>query len=66
MKKCAFKGVLNVVALILAACILLSVNASAELPSQRGEHPEDVGDSLNLDCRSAILIEADTQTVLYE
>lgn len=66
MKKCAFKGVLNVIALILAACILLSVNASAELPSQRGEHPEDVGDSLNLDCRSAILIEADTQTVLYE
>ena len=66
MKKCAFKGVLNVVALILAACILLSVNASAELPSQRGEHPEDVGDSLNLDCKSAILIEADTQTVLYE
>lgn len=66
MKKCAFKGVLNVVAFILAACILLSVNASAELPSQRGEHPEDVGDSLNLDCKSAILIEADTQTVLYE
>lgn len=66
MKKCAFKGVLNVVALILSACILLSVNASAELPSQRGEHPENVGDSLNLDCKSAILIEADTQTVLYE
>lgn len=61
------KKMLSLLSLILATIFLLTFNVSAELPSQRGEHPEDsVSDPLNLDCRAAILVEANTQTVLYE
>jgi D-alanyl-D-alanine carboxypeptidase (penicillin-binding protein 5/6) len=67
MKFNACKIFLKALCFILAACLLCTVAVSAELPSQRGEHPEEAEqDPLRLDCKSAILIEANTQTVLYE
>ena len=63
------KKILKFISLAIVLCVLMtfSLNASAELPSQRGEHPDELdADPLKLDCKSAILIEANTQTVLYE
>ena len=67
MKNKIYKKILKLSALILTAFILFAFTVNAELPSQRGEHPdESVSDPLSLDCRSAILVEANTKTVLYE
>ncbi len=61
----------KILALMLAACILLGVNipVSAEEPTPIGEAPiSDAGvpeGSLSLPCKSAILMEAETGTVLY-
>lgn len=69
MKNKFNKEILKILSLAIVFCILMTfnVNVSAELPSQRGEHPEELDvDPLKLDCKSAILIEANTQTVLYE
>ena len=61
------KKILQVISATIAFCVCFAFLVGAELPSQRGEHPEDVeSDPLNLDCKSAILIEANTNTVLYE
>ena len=67
MKNNIYKKILSMLSLTLSVCLLLCTGVNAELPSQRGEHPEDVeADPLQLDCKSAILIEANTNTVLYE
>ena len=69
MKIKFIKKILKFISLAIVLCVLMtfSLNASAELPSQRGEHPDELdADPLKLDCKSAILIEANTQTVLYE
>lgn len=67
MKYKLCKKILKLFAFFVTICILLTFTVSAELPSQRGEHPESTDyDSLELECKSAILLEANTQTVLYE
>ena len=66
MKFNALKFVFKGVCVILTLCILLCLSAGAEPSSQRGEHPEAVEDTLNLPCKSAILVEANTGTVLYQ
>lgn len=61
------KKILQIISGAIIFCLLVTFSVSAELPSQRGEHPESIDDDpLNLDCKSAILIEANTKTVLYE
>ena len=61
------KKILQIISIAIVSCVLLIFTVGAELPYQRGEHPEEVeSDALNLDCKSAILIEANTNTVLYE
>ena len=66
MKFNALKFVFKGVCVILTLCILLCLSAGAEPSSQRGEHPEAVEDTLDLPCKSAILVEANTGTVLYQ
>ena len=61
------KKILKIVCFSIIFCLLFGLCVRAETPNERGEHPEDVNsDPLNLDCKSAILIETNTQTVLYE
>ena len=61
------KKILQILSAAIIFCFLMTFSASAELPSQRGEHPEEIdSDPLKLDCKSAILIEANTKSVLYE
>ena len=64
----AFKRILRGICalLVLAIALTFSVSAEPTTQSQRGEHPEDALDVLDLPCKSAILIEANTGTVLYE
>ena len=66
MKFNALKFIFKGVCVILTLCILLCLTAGAEPSPQRGEHPEALEDTLNLPCKSAILVEANTGTVLYE
>lgn len=67
MNICLKKKIIRLFALAVFFCILFSVCVYAEpVKNERGEHPEDFEDSLKLDCKSAILIEANTETVLYE
>ena len=66
MKFNALKFIFKGVCVILTLCILLCFTAGAEPSPQRGEHPEALEDTLNLPCKSAILVEANTGTVLYE
>ena len=67
MKFKFYKKILKMISVLLVFCFAFSLCISAEPFSQRGEHPEDFeSDPLKLDCRSAILIEANTRTVLYE
>lgn len=66
MKFNALKFIFKGVCVILTLCMLLSLTAGAEPSPQRGEHPEALEDTLNLPCKSAILVEANTGTVLYE
>lgn len=67
MKIKKHKKILKLFALILTVCMLFSFTVSAEKGAQRGEHPEDdISDPLQLDCKSAILVETNTQTVLYQ
>lgn len=66
MKLKKIKKTFKAFCLILVICILFSVTVSAESPSQRGEHPETLVNAFDLPCRSAILLEANTGTVLYE
>ena len=66
MKFNALKFIFKGVCVILTLCILLCLTAGAEPSPQRGEHPEALEDTLNLPCKSAILVEANTDTVLYE
>lgn len=62
-----YKKILKMISVLLVFCFAFSFCISAEPFSQRGEHPEDFeSDPLKLDCKSAILIEANTRTVLYE
>ena len=58
--------IFKILSLVIAACILLAVTVNAETPAERGEEPnERERDFFQLDCKSAILVEANTQTVLY-
>jgi D-alanyl-D-alanine carboxypeptidase (penicillin-binding protein 5/6) len=66
MKFNALKFIFKGVCVILTLCILLCLTAGAEPSPQRGEHPEALEDTLNLPCKSAILVEANIGTVLYE
>lgn len=66
MKFNALKFIFKSVCVILTLCILFCLTAGAEPSPQRGEHPEALEDTLNLPCKSAILVEANTGTVLYE
>ena len=68
MKKKFYKKAVKLVAIVLSACSLLSVTVKAESREQRGTHPESTIEtaSFDVDCRSAILVEANTNTVLYE
>ena len=66
MKFNALRFIFKGVCVILTLCILLCLTAGAEPSPQRGEHPEALEDTLNLPCKSAILVEANTGTVLYE
>ena len=66
MKFNALKFIFKGACVILTLCILLCLTAGAEPSPQRGEHPEALEDTLNLPCKSAILVEANTGTVLYE
>lgn len=66
MKFNALKFIFKGVCVILTLCILLCLTVGAEPSPQRGEHPEAPEDTLNLPCKSAILVEANTGTVLYE
>lgn len=66
MKFNALKFIFKGVCVILTLCILLCLTVGAEPSPQRGEHPEALEDTLNLPCKSAILVEANTGTVLYE
>ena len=65
MKNNAWKRILRAICLCLALCVSLSLTVNAELPLRQGEDVEVTEDPLKLECRSAILIEANTQTVLY-
>ena len=66
MKFNALKFIFKGVCVILTLCILLCLTVGAEPSPQRGEHPEALEDTLDLPCKSAILVEANTGTVLYE
>ena len=68
MKKKFYKKAVKLVAIVLSACSLLSVTVKAESREQRGTHPESTIETaaFDVDCRSAILVEANTNTVLYE
>jgi len=67
MKFVNSKKILKIICFIVAFSFLFSFNVGAELPWQRGEHPDiSTEDPLGLDCKSAILIETNTETVLYE
>ena len=58
--------ILKILSLFAAACILLTLTVNAETPDERGKEPnEKERDFFQLDCKSAILVEANTQTVLY-
>lgn len=57
------KKILKIICVTIVFCLLLTLSVSAE-PS---EAPNDIDpDPLRLECKSAILIEANTNTVLYE
>ena len=67
MKFVIRKKNLKFFSLLLVLSCLFSFNIGAESPSQRGEHPDiSNSDPLQLNCKAAILIEANTETVLYE
>ena len=67
MKFNFYRAIMSLICLLLSVSMVFAVTVSAEPQSQRGEHPEDNSeDALQLNCRSAILIEANTDTVLYE
>ena len=58
--------ILKILSLFAAACILLTLTVNAETPSERGNEPNgEERDFFQIDCKSAILVEANTQTVLY-
>ena len=67
MKNKILKKLLTTVAIIVIISLFMSLTVSAETSSERGElTDESTKDSLNLTCKSAILLEANTGTVLYE
>lgn len=67
MKAKALKKILTAIAIITAVAITAGLYVGAEPVDKRGLHPEDsLADPLELDCKSAILVEANTGTVLYE
>lgn len=67
MKVKAFKGLLSAIAIVVAIAMIASICVYAEPYEKRGVHPNEVdSDPLDLECKSAILLEANTGTVLYE
>ena len=67
MKAKVIKNFLSAIAIIIAISIVTSICVYAEPDNKRGLHPdESSADPLGLDCKSAILLEANTGTVLYE
>lgn len=67
MKAKVIKNFLSAIAIIIAISIVASICVYAEPDNKRGLHPdESSADPLGLDCKSAILLEANTGTVLYE
>lgn len=67
MKVKAFKGLLSAIAIVVAISMIASICVYAEPYEKRGVHPNEVdSDPLDLECKSAILLEANTGTVLYE
>ena len=67
MKVKAFKGLLSAIAIVVAISMIASICVYAEPYEKRGVHPNEVdSDPLGLECKSAILLEANTGTVLYE
>ena len=67
MKVKAFKGLLSAIAIVVAIAMISSICVYAEPYEKRGGHPNEVdSDPLDLECKSAILLEANTGTVLYE
>lgn len=59
------KRIQRVVAFILTAAFFCSLNINIGA-THRGEEKRDVEDFLSLECKSAILMEANTETVIYE
>ena len=59
------KKFLKAFSLMFAFILIFSFTVGAE-PSYRGEEKTDFEDPLNLDCEAAFLMEANTETVLYE
>ena len=68
MKKNFYEKAVKLVAIVLALSILTVIPVKAESVEQRGTHPEGAIETVafDVDCKSLILIEANTNTVLYE
>ena len=68
MKKKFYKKVVKALAIVLALCVLTVFPIKAESAEQRGTHPkgEIATATFDVDCQSVILVEANTNTVLYE
>ena len=67
MKKKFCRICVRLACVAVALCLLLGVSVSAEpLSNEKNPSGEIESDPLQLNCKSAILIEANTKTVLYE
>ena len=61
------KKIMKILSLILVACVLMALPIGAERRMKTVEASAEIASVLSdVDCRSAILVEANTNTILYE